>query len=68
VLAGIDADTTQDENQAFDYINGAAFSSVAGELRFEGGILEGDVDGDGAADFQIALTAVTALGLADLVL
>jgi Ca2+-binding RTX toxin-like protein len=68
VLAGIDADTTQDENQAFDYINGAAFSSVAGELRFSDGLLEGDVDGDGNADFQIALTAVTVLGLADLVL
>jgi Ca2+-binding RTX toxin-like protein len=68
VLAGIDADTTQDGNQVFTYINGADFNSVAGELRFENGLLEGDVDGDGAADFQIELTAVTALGQGDLVL
>jgi Ca2+-binding RTX toxin-like protein len=68
VLAGIDADTIQDNDQAFDYIGGATFSSVAGELRFSDGVLEGDVDGDGTADFQIELTAVTALGLADLVL
>ena len=44
------------------------FHSIAGELRFADGVLEGDVDGDGNADFQIELTAVTALGLADLVL
>ena len=68
VLSGIDADTTQDENQAFDYINGDDFHSIAGELRFSGGVLQGDVDGDGTADFEIELTAVTTLGLADLVL
>jgi len=31
-------------------------------------VLQGDVDGDGTADFEIELTAVTTLGLADLVL
>ena len=28
-----------------------------GELRFDGGLLEGNVGGDGTADFQITLSA-----------
>jgi Ca2+-binding RTX toxin-like protein len=58
-LSAIDADTTNSGNQAFNFIERAAFSSTAGELRFgiTGGktILSGDVDGDGASDFRIEL-------------
>jgi Ca2+-binding RTX toxin-like protein len=44
---------------AFTLIGTASFSQVAGELRqfddANGIVVEGDVDGDGAADFQIAV-------------
>ncbi len=55
-----DADTTQGGRQGFNFIADAAFSNTAGELRFEqtGGntIVQGDVNGDGLADFEIELT------------
>jgi Ca2+-binding RTX toxin-like protein len=39
----------------FDFIGNAAFGRNAGELRFDTGthLLEGDIDGDGTADFAI---------------
>ena len=60
-LSAIDANSRLAGDQAFAWIGSAAFGSVAGQLRFGNGILEGDVDGDGAADFQIWLFAVTSL-------
>ena len=39
----------------FSWIGGAAFSNTAGELRFAGGFLLGDVNGDGVADLSISL-------------
>ena len=67
-LSPTDANTVKDSGQAFTWIGGASFSNVAGELRFAGGILAGDVNGDGVADFQITLTGVTSLTSADIVL
>jgi Ca2+-binding RTX toxin-like protein len=59
-LSAIDANTNLVNNQAFTFIGSAAFSHVAGQLRFEqiGGntFVSGDVNGDGVADFQIELT------------
>ncbi|MFL6863727.1 MAG: M10 family metallopeptidase C-terminal domain-containing protein, partial [Allosphingosinicella sp.] len=59
-LIHIDADTSQTGDQAFTFIGSASFTSHAGELRaFDtgGGIWEvqGDVNGDGVADFQVAV-------------
>jgi Ca2+-binding RTX toxin-like protein len=57
-LSAIDANTSVAGNQAFSFIgNGVEFSGAAGEVRFNTvyGFLEGDVNGDGAADFQIEL-------------
>jgi hypothetical protein len=56
-LRGIDADEGRGGNQHFgwaheDQLN-AAFTGEAGELRFARGLLMGDVDGDGHADFRI---------------
>ncbi len=55
-----DADITQGFKQAFDFIGAAAFTNTAGQLRYDqsGGItvVQADVDGDGAADFEIELT------------
>ena len=50
------------------YIGGASFGDHAGELRFAGGLLQGDVNGDGSADFSIRLDGVTRLAALDLIL
>jgi Ca2+-binding RTX toxin-like protein len=57
----IDADSLMAGDQAFAWIGGSSFSAVAGELRFATDTLEGDVNGDGLADFQISLTGVASL-------
>ncbi|MBS7791698.1 hypothetical protein KTR66_16965 [Roseococcus sp. SDR] len=61
-LRTIDANANLAGNQAFAFIGAAGFGGAAGQLRFAGGLLQGDVTGDGAADFEIGLTGV--LGLA----
>ena len=64
-LVSIDANTTTTGDQAFTFIATAAFSGRAGQLRFTvaGGqtIVEGDVDGDAVADFQVQLTGIVKL-------
>jgi serralysin len=49
----IDANSLTARNDAFRFIGTAAFSGTAGELRYSGDIISGDVNGDGRADFQI---------------
>lgn len=64
-LVSIDANTTTAGDQAFTFIATAAFSGSAGQLRFTvaGGqtIVEGDINGDAVADFQVQLTGVIEL-------
>jgi Ca2+-binding RTX toxin-like protein len=71
-LAGIDADLGTGGNQTFSFIGNAAFSGAAGELRyFDDGtdtFVQGDINGDGAADFDIVLTGVVALVSTDFIL
>jgi serralysin len=52
---------------AFNYIAAAPFSGTAGELRYDGGDLMGDADGDGVADISINLNGATLVS-SDLVL
>jgi VCBS repeat-containing protein len=68
-LRGIDANELRKGNQAFSWTGAkvpflhpdeaaslfmkAGFTGRAGELRYDRGILMGDTDGDGRADFQI---------------
>jgi Ca2+-binding RTX toxin-like protein len=61
-LSRIDANILVDGDQAFNFIGNAAFSSTAGELRFEnisiGGpiwLVQGDIDGNGMSDFEVIL-------------
>ena len=58
-LSAIDA-ITGGANNAFAFIGGGAFSSTAGELHVTGAganwTLEGDTNGDGVADFAVAIT------------
>jgi len=64
-LRSIDANTKLSRNQAFSFIGGDDFNGQAGELRFSGGILSGDVNGDGTADFKISLPDTSLLRATD---
>jgi Ca2+-binding RTX toxin-like protein len=66
-LAGIDANTQVAGDQAFSYIGSTAFSDVAGQLRYADHFLEGDINGDGTADFRIHVN-VASLTHSDFVL
>jgi Ca2+-binding RTX toxin-like protein len=67
-LAQIDANSLVAGDQAFTFIgNNNAFTGVAGQLRFNAGQLEGDLNGDGAGDFRIQVN-VASLVAADFVL
>jgi Ca2+-binding RTX toxin-like protein len=52
-LGGIDANTKKSGDQAFKFIGNDKFSDTPGELRFTSDLLQGDVNGDGKADFEI---------------
>lgn len=71
-LSAIDSNSVAAGNQAFAFIGAAAFSQVAGQLRYEaaGGTTNifGDVNGDGLADLQIQLSGQLNLVAADFVL
>lgn len=56
-LHAIDANSNVANDQAFQFIGAKGFHGIAGELRYGGHILQGDVDGNGAADFQIQVNA-----------
>jgi Ca2+-binding RTX toxin-like protein len=72
-LSRIDANTLAAGDQAFSWIGSSAFTGSAGELRaFESGgswFVEGDTNGDGAADLVIQLTlqGPTPLGAGDFI-
>ncbi len=66
-IATIDANSIAAGNQAFTFIGSAAFGLNAGELRFTSGIIVGDIDGNGAADFQIAIN-VASMNAGDFIL
>jgi serralysin len=70
-LGAIDADTGQAGDQAF-FLGGGAFTGAAGELiQFDSGgntVIEGDVDGDGEADFGLELTGGVTVVDADFML
>ena len=71
-LTGIDANTWQSGNQAFTMIGSAAFSGAAGQLHYQHSsgrtIVEGDVNGDRVADFQVELVGRITLSSGDFVL
>jgi serralysin len=58
-LSAIDANSKVAGDQAFAYVGAAAFTHTAGELRFADHLLEGDVDGNGTADFAIQVHTAT---------
>jgi Ca2+-binding RTX toxin-like protein len=58
-LSTIDAKTHTAHNNAFHFIGAAAFHHHDGELRCAGGVIQGDVNGDGKADFEIHVNAAS---------
>lgn len=72
VLSAIDAIFGTAANDAFAFIGRAQFSNTAGELRFvtrEGlTMIQGDTNGDGAADFAIRLDGLVDLAAVNFVL
>jgi VCBS repeat-containing protein len=81
-LSALDADINSiGSNDAFQSIGGAAFSHVAGQLRFAvdtsltdpvtgrtGYLVEGDMNGDGQADFSLVVHTAKVLTNSDFVL
>ena len=67
-VSKIDANFNVAGNQNFDFIGGQAFSNTAGELRFSQRLLQGDINGDGQADFEIKLVGVLELKQDDILL
>lgn len=71
-LTGVDANTLVGGDQNFAFLGTAAFSGVAGQLRYEksGGntFVYGDLDGDAVADFQLQLNGELNLYSSDFLL
>ncbi len=71
-LQALDADTTVGGDQAFNFIGAVGFSGKAGQL-VQGAFgadtrVQGDVNGDGVADFSLLLTGSVTLGGGNFVL
>jgi len=67
-LATLDANSRIAGDQDFSFIGGAGFSRVAGQLRFAGGVLQADVNGDARADMEVAVQGVSWLAATDFIL
>ncbi len=61
-LTTIDANALVTGNQAFSWIGSNAFTA-AGQLRYAGGLLQGNTDADAAAEFEIRLVGAPALSV-----
>lgn len=55
-LSMIDANSNVTGDQDFDFIGASSFTREAGQVRYASGILAGDTNGDGIADFEIQLS------------
>ncbi|MBP2233681.1 serralysin [Sinorhizobium kostiense] len=67
-LRSIDANSNVGGDQAFQFIGGSAFHGKAGELNFRSGVISGDTNGDGLADFQVRALNVSVLSGGDFLL
>jgi hypothetical protein len=67
-LRAIDANINLDGKQTFQFIDNAAFSGMAGELRASRSVLQADLNGDAVADFSVQLHSGIRLSAANLML
>ncbi|ACP22266.1 possible protease (plasmid) [Sinorhizobium fredii NGR234] len=64
-LRSIDANSNNSGDQAFLFIGSNAFHGRAGELNVKNGVIAGDINGDGLADFQVKALNLSVLSGAD---
>ncbi len=67
-LSQIDAISTTAGEQSFQFIDTNVFTRHAGELNYMNGVVSGDVNGDGLADFRIVIGNKSPLSAVDFVL
>ena len=68
-VSGIDANALDSGDQAFAFIGASGFSGVAGQLHYlHRTVLEGDVNGDGLADFRVTVLGHVHLTAVDFIL
>ncbi len=71
-LSELDGRSGGGANDAFVWVNGAAFSNTEGELRWQassaGVVVQADRDGDGVADFTLLLAGINSVVQADFTL
>lgn len=67
-VSRLDANTLRSGSQAFSFIADDAFDGRAGQLRYSGGLVQGDVNGDRVADFEVEIANLAALREQDIVL
>ena len=71
-LSGVDANAKLSASQAFTFIGNQAFHNQPGELHYvtDGSslIVEGDLNGDGHADFSFVVSGIAALTDSDFIL
>lgn len=67
-VSRIDAQSSRAGDQAFKFIGSKAFTGTEGQLRYENGVVSGDINGDRSTDFQIALTDLSPLHASDFIL
>lgn len=69
-LSAIDANGILPGSPDFTFLGAAAFTGMAGQLRYSStdGLLSGDLNGDGVADFTIELTTLPPLIALDILL
>jgi serralysin len=67
-VSALDAVAGTAGDQAFTFIGSGAFTKVAGQLRYSNGIVQGDVNGDGIADFAVTIVNKAALSINDFIL
>ncbi|MBG1265919.1 calcium-binding protein [Nostoc sp. WHI] len=65
-ISNIDANTTIGGDQAFTYIGTRAFTA-AGQIRYSGGIFQGNTDSNLAANFEIKLEGSPLLVASDII-
>ena len=70
-LTRIDANAILTGTLAFSLIGTAVFGNIAGQLRLVTGansVLQGEVDSDGLADFELQLNGIATVSVNDLLL